>query len=175
MPVPDFTKAQIAAQLKGLRTSGFDLLLTQFGAANGLTTAFVFAIASRETNCTNILGDFNKGQAHGVGIMQIDIQHPIALHARDSGTWKTNPAPLIDFGTSLLASNIIQVKHVLAGLTEANDILRVAAAGYNCGIDTAIKGAQQGNPDKFTTGGQYGSDVIARMVIFQSLLTVTTA
>jgi len=170
MPTP--SKDQLALQLGHLRNAGFDLLLTQFAAANGLTTPFVFAIASRETNCQNILGDVQKGEAHGVGIIQIDIQHPIALHARDSGTWKTNPGPLIDFGTTLLAANVIQVKHVLPQLTAPNDILRIAAAGYNCGVGRAIQGAGQGDPDKFTTGKDYGQDVIARMNIFEDLLAV---
>ena len=36
---------------------------------------FFMAIASRETNCINELGDFQHGEFHGVGIIQIDIQH----------------------------------------------------------------------------------------------------
>ena len=170
MPTP--SKDILVTQLRRLRKNGFDLLLTHFGAANGLPTAFLFAIASRETNCQNILGDVQGGQAHGVGIIQIDIQHPIALQARDSGTWQTNPGPLIDFGTTLLAADLIQVKHVLPSLSVTNDALRVAASGYNCGIGKAIQAAGQGDPDKFTTGGDYGRDVIARMTIFQDLLTV---
>jgi hypothetical protein len=170
MPTP--SKDQLLTQLRRLRASGFDLLLTEFGAANNLPTAFVFAIASRETNCKNILGDKRADGFHGVGIIQIDIQHPIALAARDSGAWQTNPGPLIDFGCTLLAADIIQVKHVLADVTATNEILRVAAAGYNCGIGRAIQAAGQGNPDEFTTGGDYGKDVIARMTIFQDMLVV---
>ena len=173
MPTP--SKDQLLIQRNRLHTNGFDLLLAQSGAAHGLPTAFMFAIASRETNCTNMLGDIQNGQAHGVGIIQIDIQHPIALQARDSGTWQTNPGPLIDFGTTLLAADIIQVKHVLPNLTNLNDVLRIAAAGYNCGIGRAIQAAGQGNPDRSTTGGDYGQDVIARMLIFQDLLTVNPA
>ena len=173
MPTP--SKDILLNQRTRLHNSGFDLLLTQFGAANGLPTAFMFAIASRETNCSNILGDFQNGEAHGVGIIQIDIQHPIALQARDSGTWQTNPGPLVNFGCTLLAADIIQVKHVLPNLTDPNDILHVAAAGYNCGIGRAIQAAGQGNPDKFTTGGDYGKDVMASMLIFQDILSVNTA
>jgi hypothetical protein len=71
-----------------------------------------------------------------------------------------------------LAADIIQVKHVLANVIATNEILRVAAAGYNCGIGRAIQAAGQGNPDEFTTGGDYGKDVIARMTIFQDMLAV---
>jgi hypothetical protein len=173
MPTP--AKAILLNQRNRLHTSGLDLLLTQFGTANGLPTEFIFAIASRETNCTNELGDIQNGQAHGVGIIQIDVQHPIAQQARDSGTWQTNPGPLINFGCTLLAADIIQVKHVLPNLTDPHAILRVAAAGYNCGIGRAIQAAGQGNPDKFTTGGDYGQDVIARMLIFQDILAANVA
>lgn len=172
MPTPP--QSILANQLTRLHNSGFDLLLTQFAAANALPTAFVFAIASRETNCTNELGDIQNGQAHGIGIIQIDVQHPIAQQARDSGTWQTNPGPLINFGTSLLATDVIQVQHVLPNLTDPNDVLRVVAAGYNCGIGRAIQAANQGDPDKFTTGGDYGQDVINRMLIFQNLLAMNT-
>jgi hypothetical protein len=170
MPTP--SQDQLLTQLRRLRSSGLDLLLTEFGAANNLATAFVFAIASRETNCKNILGDKQADGFHGVGIIQIDIQHPIALAARNSGNWQTNPGPLIDFGCTLLAADIIQVKHVLPQLNATNNILRVAAAGYNCGIERAIRSAGEGNPDKLTTGGDYGQDVIARMTMFQDMLTV---
>jgi hypothetical protein len=170
MPTP--SKDQLLTQVRRLRTSGFDLLLAEFGSANNIPTSFMFAIASRETNCRNILGDKQADGFHGVGIVQIDIQHPIALAARDSGTWQTNPGPLINFGATLLAADIIQVKHVLASLTDPNKILRVVAAGYNCGIQRAIQAAGQGNPDKPTTGGDYGRDVVARMTILQGLLAV---
>jgi hypothetical protein len=90
MTMPTPSKDQLLTQQRRLRASGFDLLLTEFGAANNLPTAFVFAIASRETNCKNILGDKRPDGFHGVGIIQIDIQHPIALAARDSGAWQTN-------------------------------------------------------------------------------------
>jgi hypothetical protein len=171
-PMPTPSRNILIAQRNQLHTSGLDLLLTQFGAANGLPTEFMFAIASRETNCVNMLGDVQNGQAHGVGIVQIDIQHPIALQARDSGTWKTDPGPLINFGSTLLAADIIQVKHILPNLIDLSAILRIAASGYNCGIGTAIKAANQGDPDKFTTGHDYGQDVIARMLIFKDILAV---
>jgi len=75
------TKDQIAAQLQLLRKTGFDLKLASQAGANGFAPEFFFAIASRETNCVNKLGDVQGGVAHGVGIVQIDIQHPINLAA----------------------------------------------------------------------------------------------
>jgi hypothetical protein len=173
------SNSEISAELGRLQRTGFDVMLTKHATANGLPPTFLFAIASRETNCCNILGDNQGGQMHGVGIIQIDIQHPIALQARDSGSWKTQPEPLVDFGSKLLAANLVQATHLLVDLKSAtdkfvmngrNDLLKVVAAGYNCGISRAIDGAKCGDCDPHTTGKDYGRDVIARMLIFDQLL-----
>lgn len=146
-------------------------MLSQSAQNNQLPVAFFYAIASRETNCKNILGDIRDDGAHGVGIVQIDIQHPIARAARDSGTWQTNPSPLVEFGAKLLAANLVQVQHILPAL-DANAALKITASGYNCGIGRAIKAASSssGDSDTYTTGKDYGKDVMARMAIFESLL-----
>src|SRR5262250_2967127 len=99
------TKDQLQTQLQRLRDTGFADKLSAQATSKGFPVPFFFAIASRETNCVNELGDFQNGEAHGVGIIQIDIQHPIAREARDSGTWKTNPDPLLDFGADLIETN----------------------------------------------------------------------
>lgn len=156
-------------QLHSLRHTGFDQKLQHAAEAHGLTTPFFFAIASRETNCLNILGDFQHGQFHGVGIVQIDIQHPIALQARDSGSWKTNPDPLLDFGAQMLADNISKAKQQFPNLN-AQSQLKIAASGYNCGMGNAIKGANHGDSDMLTTGHDYGRDVMTRMAIFDELI-----
>jgi hypothetical protein len=161
-------QAQIALQLQRLRQTGFDLKLATQAGANGFPAEFLFAIASRETNCVNELGDFQKDGAHGVGIIQIDIQHPIALQARDDGTWASNPDPLIAFGAQLLASNMHQATSIFPGLT-TSQYLKIAASGYNCGMVNAIAGERNGDGDQHTTQGNYGADVMARMAVFQQL------
>ena len=166
MPTP--TKKQIAAQLQKLRQTGFDVKLASQAGANGFAPEFFFAIASRETNCVNMLGDQRPDGPHGVGIVQIDIQHPIAREARDSGSWKTNPDPLIAFGAQLLADNLRQAASAFPDL-KLEDQLKVAASGYNCGMQRAIAGQRQGDSDRSTTGKDYGRDVVARMAIFQQL------
>lgn len=100
------TKMELLNQLHSLHHTGFASKLEQHATSHHFPTQLFFAIASRETNCLNILGDPQNGEFHGVGIIQIDIQHPIARLARDSGTWKTNPDPLIEFGAQLLETNI---------------------------------------------------------------------
>lgn len=163
------TKDQIAAQLQLLRQTGFDLKLAAQAGANGFTPEFFFAIASRETNCVNKLGDVQAGVPHGVGIVQIDVQHPIARQARDSGSWTTNPDPLIAFGAQMLASNIHQAGSVFPALSP-DQHLKIAASGYNCGMGNAIAGQRNGDSDQRTAHGTYGADVMARMAIFRQLI-----
>lgn len=164
------TKIQLLNQLHSLRHTGFAPRLEQHANAHGFSTPFFFAIASRETNCINELGDFQKGEFHGVGIIQIDIQHPIARQARDGGSWKTNPDPLIDFGAQILQANIAKAKQRFPNLS-AEQQLKIAASGYNCGINRAITGAEHGDSDKLTTGKDYGRDVMTRMAIFAELIS----
>jgi hypothetical protein len=166
MPI---TQKDILNQLHSLRHTGFDKKLAQHGAAHNLPAEYFFAVASRETNCLNILGDFINGHAHGVGIVQIDIQHSIALKARDTGSWKTNPDPLIDFGAKILADNLNHAATKFPNLTLAQR-QKIAASGYNCGISNAISGAQHGDSDLHTTGHNYGRDVMTRMAMFEDLI-----
>ena len=127
------TRNNLLSQLHSLRHTGFDAKLEQQANAHNFPIPFFFAIASRETNCLNILGDVIRGEAHGVGIIQIDIQHDIAKNARDDGSYKTNPDPLIAFGAKMLADNIKQAQQAFPNFTEKQH-LKIAASGYNCGI-----------------------------------------
>src|ERR1044072_7142498 len=163
------TKKEALNQLHSLRHTGFAPKLEQQATEHGFPAPFFMGIASRETNCVNELGDFQGGQFHGVGIIQIDIQHQIAREARDSGSWKTDPEPLLDCGADLIKNNIERAIQKFPAFT-TDQQLKVAASGYNCGIQRAISGAQQGDSDKFTTGKNYGQDVMTRMAIFQELL-----
>lgn len=156
----------LAIQLSRLQSTGFADKLTAAAQAHGLDPAFLFAIASRETNCVNELGDFRNGEYHGVGIIQIDIQHDIAREARDSGSWRTNPDPLIDFGAGILQANLAQADESLAPEIK----LKLAASAYNEGMKNALAGLAHGDSDQRTTGHDYGRDVMARMAIFADLM-----
>jgi hypothetical protein len=164
------TRDELSRELRRLNTTGFAAKLQQQAAANGFSTAFFYAIASRETNCINEMGDRQNGEFHGVGIIQIDIQHPIARQARDDESWRTNPDPLIAFGAQMLAQNIHAARATFPDFSD-NEQLKVAASGYNCGISRAISGARNGDSDQHTTGRDYGRDVMGRMAIFEELLT----
>ena len=163
------TQHDIMIQLRRLQSTGFDAKLKAQAEANAFVPSYFYAIASRETNCVNELGDFQGGEAHGVGIVQIDIQHNIARDARDSGSWQTNPDPLVAFGAQLLATNIAEAVKAFPNLG-IDDQLKIAASGYNCGIQRAITAAQGGDSDAHTTGQNYGQDVMARKALFDQLI-----
>ena len=170
MPQTTPTKKELLNQLHSLRHTGFFTKLEQQAAAQSFPASFFFAIASRETNCINELGDFQHGEFHGVGIIQIDIQHPLARQARDSGSWKTDPDPLIAFGAKMLRDNIDKAKSAFPDFTD-EQCEKIAASGYNSGIERAIAAAHHGDSDKPTTGHNYGRDVMTRKAIFEELVT----
>lgn len=163
------TKSELLNQLHSLQHKGFAQKLDERATAHHFPKEYFYAIASRETNCIDELGDFRGGEFHGVGIIQIDIQHPFARQARDDGSWKTHPEPLLDFGAQMLEDNVNSAKHAFPAFTD-NQHLKIAASGYNCGIGRAILGSQHGDSDRATTGHNYGRDVMTRMAIFEELL-----
>ena len=159
----------VATQLQRLKNTGFDVKLKTQAEANGFPASYFFAIASRETNCVNMLGDLQNGEMHGVGIVQIDIQHPIARQARDDGSWKTNPDPLVAFGAQLIKNNIAAAKQAFPQLS-LDDQMKIAASGYNCGVQSAIAAQRKGDCDSRTTHRDYGKDVMARKALFDQLM-----
>jgi hypothetical protein len=116
-----------------------------------------------------MLGDGNNG----IGIIQIDIRwHKIAAEAKRTGSWRTNPKPLVEYGVQMLKNNSIAATAHFGdkpwfSLTSA---LKIAASGYNSGLTRALKAAGEGDSDKYTTGRDYGKDVMKRMVVFQEFL-----
>ncbi|MBS0227074.1 MAG: hypothetical protein JSS23_00070 [Proteobacteria bacterium] len=168
------TNAQLQAQLRSITGNGLLALLITAASLHHLPVAFVVAIASRETNCVNMLGDYQHTgpggalEAHGVGIMQRDIQHADARAARDDGSWRTHPEVMIEADCLELAQALAAVKARFPNLS-ASDQLQVTADAYNSGQHNAFIGELAGNPDGRTTGHDYGADVMRRMAVFQSL------
>ena len=138
----------------------------------GVPVEYILAVASRETNMRNILGD----GGHGVGVMQIDIRsHPVAATAKANGTWDT-PAgtkKLIRYGVKLLRDLFVWAKtrYPMYGRPDGSGWRKIAACAYNAGKGGASRGIRDGDSDKYTTHGDYGSDVLARMQKFADLLT----
>lgn len=135
--------------------------------------ALLMAIASRETNMTNMLGDFRGGKYHGHGIMQVDIGTAPEWCA--SGAWRDVRQSIMK-GTGILAQKRVQLNREWPKGRQRTlrEFLWVLAASYNQGA--ALKGGALGDfltygtPDRTTTGGDYGADVLGRMVEFQALL-----
>lgn len=130
----------------------------------------LLAIASRETNMTNMRGDFRGGKYHGHGIMQVDIG--TAPEWCRSGAWKDVNAS-IQKGTSILADKARQLRKDWPAdrPRTLQQFYWVLAASYNHGVPDSLHDfLQDGNPDKDTTGHDYGQDVLGRMQEFAWLL-----
>jgi hypothetical protein len=163
------TVPQLRAQLAAVKANGLFAVLQNAAWTNGLPLPLVLGIGSRETNLVNELGDLIDGQYHGVGILQRDVQHADARAARDDGSWKTNPAAMVNADCAEIAQDLIAVRanFPLRSLTEQ---FQIVANAYNCGLRNAIAAALAGDPDSRSTGKNYGSDVMARMAVFTTLL-----
>lgn len=157
---------QAGYQLTRARMRGHSALLRAGAETSLLPVAYVLAVASRETNIQNLLGD----GGHGVGIIQIDIRfHEIARAAKVSGSWRTRPGPLVHYGCRLLVDNLAWAQDLWPALMP-DQHLKIAAAAYNAGKGGAKRGVADGDCDKYTTGKDYGRDVMARRVLFARLI-----
>jgi soluble lytic murein transglycosylase-like protein len=124
--------------------------------------ALLLAIASRETNVRNIRGDWRDGAYHGYGLMQVDIQTDpefcLAWTPEDVKGSVLRGAAILDSKRKYLAQK---------GITD----LRAIAAAYNTGEGNVTRSVVAGlDPDRTTTGKDYGKDVVDRMKAFSRLL-----
>ena len=136
--------------------------------------ALVMAIASRETNMTNMKGDyrFNKRLGkkvyNGYGIMQVDINTDENWCL--SGKW-ANVADAIMHGVSILDGKRDDLNRRWKGQRTLQQFLWTLAASYNHGAKGSYEDfVEFANPDKNTTGHDYGRDVLGRMIEFNALL-----
>jgi hypothetical protein len=136
--------------------------------------ALLMAIASRETNMTNMKGDFRKskhfpsGGYHGYGIMQVDVGTDPAWIV--SGAWQKVDQAIMH-GTKLLSDKRNQLNNMWSGTRTLKEFLWVLAASYNHGAEGSYNDFKaHGSPDLHTTGHDYGADVLGRMAEFQQLL-----
>ena len=160
------TPDEARSQFEAARANGILDDIKQAAKGLALPVDLLLAIASRETNIANELGD----GGHGVGVMQIDARyHTIAQQLRLNGRWKGGPGrlALIEEGARILDSNI---EAASTHIHDRDQALRVAVAGYNCGIHNAIVGHYEGDCDAYTTGNNYSADVFARRALFAALL-----
>ncbi|MFO8056095.1 MAG: transglycosylase SLT domain-containing protein [bacterium] len=130
-----------------------------------LDPAIVAAVVSRESGAGRLLGKNGcppdtGDRGHGRGLMQIDDRwHDAFLSIGD--LWR-NPAANLAYGCYLLRKNLEAVRERCPDLSD-KDRLHMALAGYNCGLSRALRALRQGHPfDYYTTGRDYGEDVLAR-------------
>jgi hypothetical protein len=166
-----FTTAQLREHLDRLTVSGFDKIIDKYATQYGLPATYLYAIASRETNCRNILGD----SENGVGLFQIDARHhPIAREFRETGQWRSDPEPLIAYGVELLAKNMRHAEQELHAFPR-HVHFHVVASSYNCGTRALNIPKQTGkDSDTCTTGGNYAQDVLFRKAVFDEILSTGT-
>ena|SRR5947209_5751919 len=132
---------------------------------HALPHALLLAVASRETNCHDIVGD----SGHGRGVFQIDdrFHHDWLAQHGAAAPGKTPPVgAAAELAASMLAESLAAAKqHKLTG----EGAVKFAASAYNAGLGGALAGLKRGNSDLETTGHDYGADVVARMHLFQKL------
>lgn len=179
-----------------------DQLLNDFGEANlkeasalcgkdaWNSLSLMLAIASRESDIANIDGDPESIYGHGKGAWQIDIRSWFSflsvMPGVRSGTW----GPVVE-GTSAAENGMVPT--LQAGLKQALAIidgnyrealtlsadpavaLKIAVAAYNAGMGGATEGFRSsGNPDRYTTGGNYATDVFQRQPVVEAWIVAHT-
>jgi peptidoglycan hydrolase-like protein with peptidoglycan-binding domain len=149
---------QLAEQVSRARARGWTTVMRKAEKRYKLPAALLLALASRETDMNDIVGD--KG--HGRGLFQIDDRFHadwLAGHGAPGPATTPRVEDAADFAASMLASNLAFAKQ--SGVA-APDRLRFACAAYNAGPGGALAGHQQGDCDGKTTGRDYSRDVLER-------------
>ena len=154
-----WTEADLRKQFELAKQNGWLAFFEDAARKYGFPVELLLAISSRETNLRNIKGDFRDGIYHGYGVMQVDIgTNPDFCRA-----WTAEQVnESIECGCRVLAGK----REYLARkqITE----LKALAAAYNTGEGNVSKSVAAGlDPDRTTTGRDYGRDVLARMEIFR--------
>nr|WP_245480776.1 N-acetylmuramoyl-L-alanine amidase [Mesorhizobium sp. M1E.F.Ca.ET.041.01.1.1] len=167
--------SHLKAQYNKAKTQGWIQAFKDEAKRWGFSPGVMMAIASRETNMRNIIGD----GGHGYGIMQIDDRSfPDWVK---SGAWKDANLGIAK-GALVLADKREQVeqgrgKRLKVGgrsfVGEAfngDQLLRITIASYNSGLRAYYYFSTSGNPDEGTTGRDYSADVLHRAMYFSEFL-----
>lgn len=155
------TAALLTPQLAYLSTLPGALDAFKAAAArNKIPVEILLALASRESGMgtSRLLKNWRGDNGNAEGLMQIDQRwHPkFANETRDDDHEKN-----VEYGARFLRSLATRYK----------DDWKKALAAYNSGpgnVDKAIKAKL--DPDFYTTGKNYGADVLARAKTIRSLI-----
>lgn len=135
------------------------------------------AVASRETNMKNVVGD----GGHGRGMFQQDdrFQEKFLRSVRGcrsgmnlpiyASAWMKGRVPTVAAGADRCADILeANVAECIRRKVPAGKRLSVAISGYNAGITGAINAFfAHGNADRATTGADYASDVLQRAALIR--------
>jgi len=175
--MPAWRPRDIKIQFERARRNGWDAHFAHAAHDYDFTVSVLMAVASRETNMQNIVGD----GGHGYGIMQIDDRSfPDWCH---SGIWKDVHAAILK-GAQVLDSKREAIRagqgkrlrvgdksYVGAQIASNADLLRISLASYNSGGWAYYYYSTNANhdPDSKTTEHNYSADTLAREAEFGQL------
>ena len=160
----NWTEADLTDQFRDAAATGWLPYFETAAHQTGLPIELLLGVASRETNIRNIKGDLRNGIYHGYGVMQVDI----GTQPDFCRTWTAGEAQgSIHCGAQVLAGKRNYLAH--RGITD----LKAVAAAYNTGEGNVFRSIRAGaDPDRTTSGGDYGFDVLARTEIFANLAVI---
>lgn len=143
-------------------------IIRRVGIVFEIEPSLIAGICSRESAFGLSLhpqGPAGTGDSgHGHGLMQLDDRWHAAFCATDR--WKDPDENINEAVEMVLKPNLNAAIKKLKGASET-DRLMVAIAGYNCGFESARRAYRDfKDPDKYTTGGNYALDVLARASFF---------
>lgn len=155
-------RSALVEQFNRARANGWIEFFVEAARTFNWPVALLMAIASRETNIRNILGD----GGHGHGIMQIDDRS--FPRFTSSGEWRV-PRLNIRMGGQVLSGKRSFLSS-RSGLT-GDALVRASVAAYNGGEGAVLQAVRRGaSVDSVTTQRNYSADVLERASVFRELL-----
>lgn len=155
-------RSVLLTQLNRTRTRGWLAYFNEAASQFNWPVVLLLAIASRESNIQNILGD----GGHGRGIMQIDDRS--FPDFANSGRWR-DPRQNILMGAKVLSGK----RRFLTQNGVGGALLtRASVAAYNSGEGNVRRAIRRGlDVDTFTAHRNYSADVLGRAEVFAELLS----
>ncbi|HSE17756.1 MAG TPA: transglycosylase SLT domain-containing protein [Pyrinomonadaceae bacterium] len=156
------SRSVLLTQLNRTRSRGWLPFFNDAASQFSFPVALLLAIASRESNIQNILGD----GGHGRGIMQIDDRS--FPDFANSGRWR-DPRLNILMGARVLSG---KQRFLSQRGVDADVLKRASVAAYNSGEGNVLRAIRRGlSVDTFTANRNYSADVLGRAAVFSELLS----
>jgi soluble lytic murein transglycosylase-like protein len=155
------SRAALIADLKHARREGIYASAQDAAVDHNVPLAFLLAVGSRESRLGRVLPSSCLGPGGEYGVWQIN---PHGVYAR----WALQHDPCDHRANAQKAASILAEE-----LQRFGGNARYAAAAYNVGPDDVLRALRWSvDPDRYTTGGNYGTDVAKRVKVLDQLLPV---